>query len=138
MVRDRLSAMSNDPSEIVTRFISLLSAKNIDAAAEMVAEGFEYDNVPVGKAFGADGMRAVLSGFFAACDELDWVIVRQTSSGDSISATVLNERDDRLKIHGQWRSLPVAGVFEIRDGKITLWRDYFDRTTLGEAMAPPA
>lgn len=130
--------MSNDPSEIVTRFISLLSSKNLDAAAAMVSDDFEYDNVPVGKAFGADGMRSVLTGFFAACEELDWVIVRQTSSGDSTSGTVLNERDDRLKIHGQWRSLPLAGVFEIRDGKITLWRDYFDRTTLGEAMAPPA
>lgn len=130
--------MSNDPSEIVTRFISLLSSKDLDGAAAMVSDDFEYDNVPVGKAFGADGMRGVLTGFFAACEELDWVIVRQTSSGDSSSGTVLNERDDRLKIHGQWRSLPLAGVFEIRDGKITLWRDYFDRTTLGEAMAPPA
>ncbi len=130
--------MSNDPSEIVTRFISLLSSKDIDAAATMVSDDFEYDNVPVGKAFGAEGMRGVLTGFFAACEELEWVIVRQTSSGDSTSGTVLNERDDRLKIHGQWRSLPLAGVFEIRDGKITLWRDYFDRTTLGEAMAPPA
>ena len=130
--------MSSDPSEIVTRFISLLSAKNLDAAASMVSDDFEYDNVPVGKAFGADGMRGVLTGFFAACEELDWVIVRQTSNGNSTSGTVLNERDDRLKIHGQWRSLPLAGVFEIRGGKITLWRDYFDRTTLGEAMAPPA
>lgn len=129
---------SNDPSEIVTTFISLLSAKNIDAAAEMVSDAFEYDNVPIGKSFGADGMRAVLSGFFAACEELDWVIVRQTSNGDATSGTVLNERDDRLKIHGEWRSLPLAGVFEVRNGKITLWRDYFDRTTLGEAMAPPA
>lgn len=130
--------MSNDPSEIVTRFISLLTSKDLEGAAAMVSDDFEYDNVPIGKAFGADGMRGVLTGFFAACEELDWVIVRQASSGDSTSGTVLNERDDRLKIHGQWRSLPLAGVFEIRDGKITLWRDYFDRTTLGEAMAPPA
>lgn len=130
--------MSNDPSEIVTRFISLLTSKDLEGAAAMVSDDFEYDNVPIGKAFGADGMRGVLTGFFAACEELDWVIVRQVSSGDSTSGTVVNERDDRLKIHGQWRSLPLAGVFEIRDGKITLWRDYFDRTTLGEAMAPPA
>jgi limonene-1,2-epoxide hydrolase len=130
--------MATDPSEIVTRFISLLSAKNIDSAAELVSDDFEYDNVPIGKVHGPDGMRATLTGFFAACESLDWVIVRQTSSGDASNGTVLNERDDRLKIHGQWRTLPVAGVFEIRDGKITLWRDYFDRTTLGEAMAPPA
>lgn len=102
----------------------------------MVAEQFEYDNVPIGKVFGVDGMRATLGGFFATCEELDWVIVRQVATGDSTHGTVLNERDDRLKIGGEWRSLPLAGVFEVRDGKISLWRDYFDRTTLFEAMAP--
>jgi len=50
---------------------------------------------------------------------------------------VLNERDDRLFIHGRWASLPVAGIFEIVDGRIVLWRDYFDRATLFEAMTPP-
>jgi limonene-1,2-epoxide hydrolase len=30
----------------------------------------------------------------------------------------------------------VCGVFEVRDGLITLWRDYFDRETLMKAMAP--
>jgi len=34
--------------------------------------------------------------------------------------------------------LPVAGIFEIRDGLITLWRDYFDKATLLDAMTPPA
>jgi limonene-1,2-epoxide hydrolase len=33
--------------------------------------------------------------------------------------------------------LPVAGIFEIRDGRITLWRDYFDKATLLDAMTPP-
>jgi limonene-1,2-epoxide hydrolase len=51
---------------------------------------------------------------------------------------VLNEREDRFEIHGRWVTLPVAGVFEIRDGMIVLWRDYFDRATLIEAMSPPA
>jgi limonene-1,2-epoxide hydrolase len=49
---------------------------------------------------------------------------------------VLNERDDRLLMGGTWRSLPVTGVFEVRDGLITLWRDYFDRDTLMKAMTP--
>jgi limonene-1,2-epoxide hydrolase len=29
-------------------------------------------------------------------------------------------------------------VFEIRDGKISLWRDYFDKQTIIEVMTPPA
>ena len=46
--------------------------------------------------------------------------------------------EDRFEIHGRWVTLPVAGIFEIRDGLITLWRDYFDKATLLEAMTPPA
>ena len=129
--------MTSTPDELVRSFIAHLSAKDIESAAAMVSDDFEYDNVPIGKVTGPDGMRATLGGFFAACDELDWQILRQTSDGDLAHGTVLNERDDRLSIHGRWTTLPVAGVFEIRDGRIVLWRDYFDRTTLFEAMAPP-
>ncbi len=32
-------------------------------------------------------------------------------------------------------ALPVMGVFEIQDGKIAAWRDYFDLATLNQQMA---
>ena len=31
--------------------------------------------------------------------------------------------------------LPVAGLFVVRDGRIALWRDYFDMTTFSKALA---
>lgn len=129
--------MSNSPDAFVRHFIALLSDKKIEEAAALVSENFEYDNVPMGKTFGPQGLRDTLTGFFAMCEQLDWEILEQTSSGDMTDGVVLNERDDRLKIHGQWKSLPLAGVFRIRHGQLTLWRDYFDRTTLMEAMSPP-
>jgi limonene-1,2-epoxide hydrolase len=43
-----------------------------------------------------------------------------------------------VEIHGRWAALPVAGVFEIRDGKISLWRDYFDKQAIIDVMTPPA
>jgi limonene-1,2-epoxide hydrolase len=43
-----------------------------------------------------------------------------------------------VEIHGRWATLPVAGVFEIHDGKISLWRDYFDKATIIDVMTPPA
>jgi limonene-1,2-epoxide hydrolase len=71
------------------------------------------------------------------CTGIDWRILRQTSSGDLMKGTVLNERDDRVEIHGRWTTLPVAGVFEIENGKLTLWRDYFDRQAIIDVMTPP-
>lgn len=126
--------MAGTVDELIRTFIALLSARDIDSAARMVSADFEYDNVPMGKSFGPDGLRNTLSGFFAMLDDVDWQILRQTSSGDTSHGTVLNERDDRVSMKGTWHSLPVAGVFEVREAKITLWRDYFDRPTLMEIM----
>ena len=49
---------------------------------------------------------------------------------------VMNERTDRFLVNGNWIELPVAGVFELRDGRIALWRDYFDLETIMKQMAP--
>jgi len=130
--------MADSPDQVVRSFISLLVARDIESATTMVSADFEYDNVPMGKAFGPQGLRDTLIGFFGMCTGIDWEIIRQTSTGSAQHGTVLNEREDRFEIHGRWVTLPVAGIFEIRDGLITLWRDYFDKATLLDAMTPPA
>ena len=48
---------------------------------------------------------------------------------------VMNERIDYLTIGGKTVALPVAGVFEIENGKIKAWRDYFDAVTVNQALA---
>ena len=130
--------MADTPDQVVRSFISLLVARDIETAATMVSTDFEYDNVPMGKAFGPQGLRDTLTGFIGMGTGIDWEIIRQTSTGSAQHGTVLNEREDRFEIHGRWVTLPVAGIFEIRDGLITLWRDYFDKATLLDAMTPPA
>ena len=39
---------------------------------------------------------------------------------------VMTERVDVFKLPTKSFELPVMGTFEIRDGKISAWRDYFD------------
>lgn len=114
----------------------MLSQKNIDEACNLVTPDCVYDNVPIGVVHGPEGIASVLTGFFASCQQLDWVIERQVAFGDLASGTVLNERADRFLIGGRWATLPVAGVFTVVDGRISLWRDYFDKETLFSAMAP--
>ena len=126
------------PLETVNAFIQALENRNVDAAVALVSANCEYDNVPMGKSFGPAAIQDTLNGFFSMCTGIDWEILRQTSSGTLESGTVLNERDDRVEIHGRWATLPVAGVFEIRNGKISLWRDYYDKQTIIDVMTPPA
>jgi limonene-1,2-epoxide hydrolase len=39
---------------------------------------------------------------------------------------VLTERTDVFVLPNVTIELPVMGTFEVRDGKIAAWRDYFD------------
>jgi limonene-1,2-epoxide hydrolase len=39
---------------------------------------------------------------------------------------VMNERTDHIVLNGQPVSLQISGVFEIKDGWIAAWREYFD------------
>jgi limonene-1,2-epoxide hydrolase len=117
--------------EIVDEFIARILRMDLDAACELVADDVEYDNVPMGKVFGPDGIKGVLGQMVGSLDEVDWVIHRQVAT----DTMVLNERTDRFGMNGKWLDLPVAGVFEVRDGKIVLWRDYFDMATFTNQLA---
>ena len=116
--------------DIVNEFMERIVGKNLDGACELVADDIEYDNVPMGKVYGPAGIKEFLGPMVDGLDEVDWVIHRQTAS----DTLVLNERTDRFGKDGKWIELPVAGVFEVHDGKITLWRDYFDMGTMTDQL----
>ena len=88
--------------------------------------------MPLPPVHGHQGVRDTLDALLSLCTDSEWVVHRQLASG----STVMNERTDRFEMHGKWLDLPVAGVFEVQDGKIVLWRDYFDLPTIVNAMTP--
>jgi limonene-1,2-epoxide hydrolase len=121
-----------DAESTVTEFIRRVVAGDLTAAAELVADDLEYDNVPIGKNHGREAMITFLGGMSNGIDEVEFVVHRQTVTGN----TVMNERSDRFRIGEAWIDLPVAGVFEVGDdGRITLWRDYFDMKMFTDQMA---
>ncbi len=109
--------------ELVTEFLKACSDRDLDTALTYVADDIEYDNVPIGKVHGPDGVRSVLSGGITdAADEVEWVVVRQVAEGD----VVMTERIDRFRRGDAWLEIPLVGVFVLVDGRIAVWRDYFD------------
>jgi len=120
------------PEEIVDAFIARVVAKDLDGACELVSDDVEYDNVPMGKNIGPAALKAFLDPMVETLDDVEFVIHRQTASGN----VVMNERTDRFLANGTWLDLPVAGVFEVNDeGRIVLWRDYFDLPTMMNQLA---
>ena len=52
---------SHTPDSMIREFISLLVSRNLEAAAAMVTDDFEYDNVPMGKSFGPQAIEDTLN-----------------------------------------------------------------------------
>jgi len=73
----------------------------------------------------------VLKRLFAPIEGNEFVILRCISGG----LTVVLERLDRHRIPQSWFELPVTGVYEIRNGEIVYWREYFDLATIQNAVA---
>ena len=118
--------MADESVKVVRDFLAALEDLDLTAAGELLAPGVLYQNVPLpparGKAATLRMLRLLLrygTGFEARIHEI-------SSDGD----TVLTVRTDALE-RGRWRAeFWVCGTFRVRDGKIVLWRDYFDWTTL--------
>jgi limonene-1,2-epoxide hydrolase len=123
------------PTVIVDSFIRAIERHDLDLALTYLAEDCDYDNVPMGSVKGRDGVRATLAPFLGMFDTIEWVTTHQVSSGSADDGVVMNERLDRFRSGERWLELPVAGLFVVRGGQITLWRDYFDKETLLSAMA---
>jgi limonene-1,2-epoxide hydrolase len=112
-------------SDVVNRFIAAIERRDIDAAIELLHPDVEYDNVPIGPVHGHDAVRSILEPIAARSDEVLWPVSRSAEAG----SVVFNERVDRFRSGDRWIELPVSGVWEVHDGLITLWRDYFDLQT---------
>jgi limonene-1,2-epoxide hydrolase len=126
---------SHAPIAIVKSFLNAMARKDYDRGLAMVSDHCEYDNVPIGKVRGKDAIRGVLEPFFAPTLENEFVFRREVADG----RTVFIERLDRHHLADRWVELPVTGVFEVNDGLITLWRDYFDAATIISVWpAPPS
>jgi limonene-1,2-epoxide hydrolase len=123
--------MSTDPIDVVRTFMAAMAALDYDRALQLVADDVEYTNVPMGTVRGPDGIRGVLEPFFAPTLENEWLILSTLADGP----TVFLERLDRHRLPNGWAELPVAGVFEVHDGRITAWRDYFDMATIERGFA---
>lgn len=50
---------------------------------------------------------------------------------------VMNERTDYITLNGRPVTLPICGVFEIENGRIKAWREYFDLAPAKAAYDTP-
>ena len=125
--------MSNQASEIVTRFVKEFDAPTVDAATigAYFTDNAVYQNMPMDPMTGREAIGKFLSGMGPAMLSAGWEVKHQVAEGN----VVMNERVDRFKMGEKDIAVRVVGVFEVQDGKIAAWRDYFDLAEFQKQMA---
>jgi limonene-1,2-epoxide hydrolase len=122
-----INMAQTSPLDVVRRFLKGMEVSDYDNALTLVAENCEYTNPPpLGTVHGPGAIRGILEPFFAPTLETTFVLLREAAAGP----IVFVERLYRHRLADKWVELPVTGVFELHDGKITVWRDYFDAATI--------
>jgi len=114
-----------DPETVVRDFCAAFARRDVDELLAFFTDDAIYHNIPMAPVTGKDGIREVLNLFLPSSSAVTFDVSHSAARGN----VVLNERVDRFVMGGKEIALPVAGVFEIRDGKIAAWRDYFDFAT---------
>lgn len=122
--------MSQQNADLVRRFIEAWSRLDADELVTFFTEDGVYHNMPTDPVSGRNALRPFIAGFIEPWTRTEWEIVSLLADGDRVIA----ERVDHIEAGDVRLSLPCCGVFELRDGHIAAWRDYFDLGTYMRAF----
>jgi len=118
-------------ADLIVEFCAAWSRLDATELASYFTEDGVYHNMPAGPIQGRAQVEEFIRGFTASWTKTQWDVLNLTENAD----VVIAERLDRTEAGDKRVDLPCTGVFEIRDGKIAVWRDYFDMGTFARAMS---
>ena len=114
--------MTDQPIDVVRAFCAAWGDGDLDALIAFFTDDAVYHNIPLALVVGPEQIRATVEGFTGGVDSIEFRVDAIAADG----GTVLTERVDIFTFPNGRIELPVMGTFEVRDGKIAAWRDYFD------------
>jgi len=115
------------PIEVVRRFCAAWS-DGIGAGdlAAFFTDDAVYHNIPLAAVTGREAIAKTIATFIRpgppGIEGIEFRVINIAANGP----VVMTERVDVFKLPDRSFELRVMGVFEVIDGKINAWRDYFD------------
>ena len=113
---------SREPIDVVTDFLNAIQNSDPETVISMVADDIVYSNVSLPTIRGKDRFTRVVRTYFQYHLGFQVLVHRIAQNGSS----VLTERTDAVFVGPFRMQFWVCGAFEVHDGRVTLWRDYFD------------
>ena len=123
------------PIAVVRRFCSAW-ADNLGATelAAFFTDDAVYHNIPMTPIIGRGAIANTIASFIRpgapGIESIDFRILNIAANGP----VVMTERVDIFKLPHKSFELQVMGTFEVIDGKIKAWRDYFDQSQFTSRM----
>lgn len=113
---------------VVRNVLEAWATRDPETMVALFAQDGVYDNVPESSPLeGHDAIRAWLEMVFEHC-WVDAEILNIACNGE----WVLTERLDAHVLGDKRLVLPVMNATRVVDGKVIVWRDYYDRKTCDE------
>jgi len=123
------TASAADNAHVVEVLLSSLQAADADGAGAVLDDNLVYQNVGFPTIHG----RARAMKLFRAMEGRAGFEVKTHRIAVN-GSSVLTERTDVLQFGPLRLQFWVCGVFEVHNGRITLWRDYFDMWNFTKAL----
>ncbi|WP_151766559.1 limonene-1,2-epoxide hydrolase family protein [Acinetobacter seifertii] len=125
-----ISNIQAQSEEIVERFLNALMQQDHVTISELLHPDIVYTNVSLPTFKGGKRVAGLIKLGLSNARKLK-VKNHQLVAKENI---VLTERTDILEIGPLHVGFWVCGTFEVEDGKIILWRDYFDWLNVSKGL----
>lgn len=114
--------------DLVERFLHAYFAGDADTVLESVCDDFLWINIalPMATTQGRHALAAKLNVPNLGLPLTLEAAGHTTSLAMQQGCVLMHERVDCLRFAGEELEIPCAAAFEFRDGKIAVWRDYYD------------
>jgi limonene-1,2-epoxide hydrolase len=114
---------TTEAEQIVTRFVAAWERADVDELLDYFSEDAVWVRGPMKPLIGKPALRdAISTEWFGAVTHLGAEIHAQVSDGK----IVMHERTDRFMLGDREMASSIGAAFEIENGLITAWREYFD------------
>ncbi|GAB3003377.1 nuclear transport factor 2 family protein [Mycobacterium bourgelatii] len=110
-----------DPEQVVLAELKAWERRDVDEIVGYFSADATWSD-PNGTFRGSDEIRKAVEGYVARMEHAEMEVVNIAAAGN----VVLTERVDRFVYDGRNIAQPLMGAFEVADGKITAWRDYYN------------
>lgn len=112
---------------IINNLISAIETRNSEAVGQLLAEDIIFENIPEGNTiYGRQAVQEKFANFFKKASSIRWDIERKIFN----DGTVIIEKKNNICLEGKNIILAMVAIIEVRDDKISVFKEYFDSQSL--------